>query len=221
MSAPAPIASLLATLTPLPLLDVDPEQPDPLNWREEPSIEELEAIEAEQAEAEQKLTLRDHVHAIEDIVEALDDEQLAPEVRERLSKALIEAIAGTREKVDKCSAALAMYEAIGSAIEIEISRLNERLTWARRQHQRLIDYILATMEASSLPKLDGWTSCLKAKKNPPKLVIAEGACIPDEFLVNPPAPAPRPDRDSIKRAIRAGFRIHGCSIVQQKRLERS
>lgn len=216
MTAPSP-ASLLAELAPLPLLDEDPAQPDPVSWREDPSDEDLDAIEAE----EQKLTLRDCVRSIEDIVEALDDDQLAPEVREALSKALIEAIAGTREKVDRCASVFAMYDGIESAIEIEISRLNDRLAWARRQRDRLTQYVLATMEASKLTKLDGWTSCLQARKNPPKVAIAEGACIPDEYLVTPPAPAPRPDRDAIKRAIRAGFTIHGCSIVQQTRLVRS
>lgn len=221
--SPAPIASLLAQLTPLPLIDADPDQPDPLTWREEPLDEDLDAIETELAieAAEQKMTLRDCVRTVEDIVEALDDEQLAPELRDALSATLVDAIAGTREKIDRTSSVFAMYEGIESAIEVEIGRLNERLAWARRQHQRLTDYVLATIEASKLPKLDGWTSCLKAQKNPPKVVIAEGACIPDEFLVTPPAPAPRPDRDSIKRALKAGFTIPGCSIVQAKRLVRS
>jgi hypothetical protein len=171
-----------------------------------------------------KISLRQHIEgvdAIADAIEQLDAKDLTPEVRDELSAALIGAIAGTKRKVDDTARVLAMFEHLGAAAKAEKDRLAKREAFYARQFERLNDYVLATLEASKLPKIEGETSTLRRQKNPPRLVIAPGTKIADEWLVYPDAPPPQPDKDAIKRAIKAKRVVEGCSLEADYRLVRS
>ncbi len=171
-----------------------------------------------------KISLRAHIEGVDAIaqtVESLDPDDLTPEDRDELSAMLIAAIAGTKRKTDDTARVLAMFEHLEAAAKGERDRLDARMKYFARQTQRLTDYILATLDASQLDRLDGETSTLRRQKNPARLVIAEGATIPEEFLVYPDPPAPHPDKDAIKRAIKAKREIFGCSLAATFRLVRS
>lgn len=171
-----------------------------------------------------RVSLRRHIEGVEaiaDTIEGLDDETLSAEDREELSAMLIDAIAGTKRKVDNTSNVLAMYEALEAGAKHEKERLAKRESFYARQIQRLTDYVIATMTASDIPKLEGETSTFALRKNPPSVVIEAGATFADEFMVYPEAPAPRPDKDAIKRALKAEREIAGASLVSSQRLVRS
>ena len=73
-------------------------------------------------------------------------------------------------------------------------------------------------------RLDGDTSSVSARLNPPKLIVDDEASIPREFFHLPepaPPPEPVPDKSLIKKAIAAGAVVAGCRLVQGCRLLRS
>ena len=170
------------------------------------------------------LTLVDRLDDISTILETLDslaDDEHSPQYREVLELQLTLAISGTREKVDRTSAVLGALQAASEGADCEIARLAQRKKRLEGAADRLTDYVLATLAASGMKKLDGHTSTLAARNNPPSVRIAEGATVPGEYLRQPPPPPPVPDKTALKLAIQAGAEIAGVFVVQTQRLVRS
>lgn len=164
----------------------------------------------------------EQVELIASTIEALDDTgEMSADVVEDLQHALITAIAGTREKVDHCAGALAAFEAARDAADREAQRLLERKRYMQRQYDRLARYVMVVLDASRLTKLEGLTSTLSLRNNPPAVAIADGAELPARFLRQPPPPPPEPDKGAIKLALKAGEVVPGCTLVQGQRLVRS
>lgn len=173
---------------------------------------------------ETRRTLADHVSGVEtiiDTIEGLDDEALTDQDRLELSEMLIAELAGTRKKVDNVSAALSTWESLEAAASREIERLDARRQRFARSRERLTDYVLATMEASRIPKLEGDFVTLTRRMNPPSVRIDDAEAVPGAFLRVPPVPAPQPDKSAIARALKAGADVEGCRLVQTARLVRS
>jgi len=175
-----------------------------------------------------KRSLFEHIRDVEgiaELVDALDDSnELAPELSAELSEKLIRAIAGTREKVDRCAGILALFEAAEAAAVAERARLDARALYFARQHDRLSEYVLAVLTASKLDRIDGETSTLTRHRNPPRVVIDDENAIPTEFLRWPdplPDPDPEPDKNAIKAAIRGGVEVPGARLVTTFKLVRS
>lgn len=160
-----------------------------------------------------KRSLFAHVAEVEDIANAVDQlgDELTPEAAEMLSAALCASIAGTKEKVDRTAAVLAAFEAAEAAAIAERSRLDLR---ARRFHlmtERLENYVLAVLTASNLDKIDGHTSTLARRKNPPKVVIDDEAVIPWDFM-RCPEPEPEPEAVPDKAAIAKALKVDPESV---------
>lgn len=173
---------------------------------------------------ETRRTLADHVSGVEaiiDTIEGLDDESLTDEDRTDLSEMLIAELAGTRKKVDNVSAALSTWESLEAAATREIERLDARRTRFARSRQRLTDYVLATMEASNLPKLEGDFVTLTRRLNPPSVLVDDAEAIPGAYMRVPPVPAPQADKTAIKAALKAGADVPGARLIQTARLCRS
>lgn len=220
---------------------LDNMQPDPEHWREEPlaSVAAPTATttsedDAEQARRRAPLTIVPRrslgalvggVEAIADAIEALDDETMTPELRDSLSEQLVEALAGTKKKVDSTSAVLAMFESLEAAAKAERERLEKREAYYARQTERLSTYVLAVLTASKLDKIDGETSTLAKRMNPPSVRIdVDVATLPAEFVryaAPPPPPPPAADKVGLKRALTAGRVIDGVRLERSARLVRS
>lgn len=165
------------------------------------------------------------VDALASLVESLDEgEDIEDEQRDQLHALMIDAISGTKEKVDRVCAVLAQYEAAAAAAAKEAERLVARKKHFERQRMRLEGYVLNTLEASQLPKIDGHTSTLAIRKNPPSVEIHDATKIPEIYMRTPeppPPPAPVPDKAAIKKAIGAGFTVEGAYLSNSYRLVRS
>jgi len=223
MTPPSPAADLLQSAASI------------IDWSEfnadvPPGTFGLALVPSDQRDAAQpvaatpRISLRAHIDGVEaicDTIEGLDDETLSDEEKLELSTMLIAAIAGTKAKVDNTSNVMAMYEGLEASAKREKERLAKREAWAARQLERLTDYVVATMTASNLAKLEGETSTFALRKNPASIVIEAGATMPHEFMAYPDAPPPRPDKDAIKRALKAGRSIAGASLVATNRLVRT
>jgi hypothetical protein len=160
------------------------------------------------------------VDLILEAIEQLDAENLTEERKLELSTDLISALAGTREKVDNVNTVISMWEGLEASAAVEIERLKKRAAGFARRRQRLTDYVLATMEASHLPKLDGETSTLALRRNPPSVCIDDMAQIPGEYL-RYPVPALTVDKPAIARDLKAHHDVPGARLVQSVRLVRT
>jgi hypothetical protein len=170
-----------------------------------------------------KRSLRDHLEGVDLIIEAieqLDAENITEERKLELSTDLISALAGTRQKVDNVNSVIGMYEGLEASAAAEIERLKKRTATFARQRTRLQDYVIATMEASKLPKLEGNTSTLALRKNPPSVRIEDETAVPRAYF-RFPLPPPVVDKASIASDLKRGVEIAGVRLVQTQRLVRS
>jgi hypothetical protein len=156
-----------------------------------------------------------------DTVEALDVEDLSPELREELTQDVTRAISGTREKVDIVSSTLAYFEAAQAAAISEIERLTKRHAYFARAQSRLEQYCVSVIETSKFTKLEGRISTLSTRQNPPSVVIAEGTVLPERFMRQPATPAPTADKSAIRTSLKHGATIEGCALVATTRLVRA
>ncbi len=170
-----------------------------------------------------RLTLLERVQEVDLIQEtlaALDDEGIDDETREQLGARLIEATFGTKEKIDRTAAKLAEFEAAIAAVDVEMKRLKARKEFFERQGRRLEGYVLSVMVNSGHKRIDGFTSGLQWQLNPAKLEISEGTKFDASFMRTPKVPDPEPDKEAIKKAMKAGVHFEGCKLIQHPRLER-
>jgi hypothetical protein len=161
------------------------------------------------------------VDLIQDTLEALEEEGITPEISEMLTKELIAALAGTRDKIDRTCGVLAAFEAAAEAAQHEIDRLDKRKAHFVRQHGRLEAYALAALQLTNQKTLEGHTSKLSARLNPPSVIIDDSSRIPAEFMRTPTPPPPTPDKMAIKKALAANIPVPSCRIVRTYRLERA
>jgi hypothetical protein len=175
-----------------------------------------------------RFSLYEHVRDVEgiaDIVEALDPEDIDPDVAEQLAAALCAAIAGTKDKIDRTTSVLMQFETAEAAAKAEASRLEARAKYFARQRERLEAYCLAVLDASKLERIEGNTSAIARRKNPPKVVIDDERELPPEFWRSPPVPpipADQPDKGAIAKALKADPEsVPGCRLHRNYRLQRS
>jgi hypothetical protein len=156
-------------------------------------------------------------------LEAMDAEDLAPELRAELERELNAAIAGTREKIDRTASVLAALEAAELAAAAEMKRLATRKDRMVRQRERLENYVIGVLATAGVRKFDGFTSTLTARANPASVVIEAATLLPVEFLrlPKPVPPDPAPDKVAIKAALGRGEFVPGCRLAQTMRLVRS
>lgn len=83
----------------------------------------------------------------------------------------------------------------------------------------LEQYLLMNLQFIGLQKVESPELTVSIRKNPPAVVIDDEAQVPQEYIVVPPPPAPRPDREAIKRALKDGADVPGCRLTQGERLE--
>lgn len=238
--APPPsLVSLLEESIDLYLGDgFDIEQPDPFSWMDENLAESVAAAKPNGARLfvmpspatsiaipePPKRSLREHVNLVDYIacsVEALDNEELTEEVRRELTAQLLEAMAGTREKVDSTARVLAMFQGFQAAAKAERERLQKREAYFGRQIDRIETYVIAILETSKLDRIEGDTNTLALRKNPPAVIIDDAAAIPAEYMRTPPPPAAVPDKVAIKRALAAKKAVAGARLDQGVQLVRS
>lgn len=197
------------------------DQPDPFSWSEE-QVAEYDAAHAPETPATPALALVpkrslralvEGVEAIAGAVEALDDDEMTPALRDALSEQLIGALAGTRKKVDDTARVIAMFEALNAAAIAERDRLDRRAAYYARQVERIEIYVMAVLTASNLDKIDGETSALARRKNPASVEIVDTASIPREYFRHKPAPPPEPDKTSIIRDLKKQRDVPGARIA--------
>lgn len=164
----------------------------------------------------------DEVETILQTLESLEDSENSESYQQELQEQLIRTITGTREKIDKCGAALSALTAAANTADIEATRQQNRSKRFTARAACLESYLLATMTASQLPKLDGFVVTFAQRKNPHAVTVDDETQIPAAFLRTPPPPPPSPDKTAIKDALKLNpAAVPGCRLTQSIRLVRS
>lgn len=161
------------------------------------------------------------IDLIESTLDAMEAEDLTPELCDELERELNDAITGTREKIDRTASVLAAFEAGELAAAAEMKRLGVRKDRLARQRERLEGYVLGVLAGAGVKKLDGFTSTLTMRANPVSVVI-DGE-VPADYMRTPEprSPVAVPDKALIKAAITNGVPVAGARLAQTIRLVRS
>lgn len=161
------------------------------------------------------LTLYQLTGALKEFEAVADDEMPEEAVRDTL-----EALRG---EVEVKAADIILYgrnqEALAWAIEDAAKAMKERAARIRRRIDWLHSYVLQNMRSSGISKIETPQVCVSVQKNPPSVVIDTDWLIPEEFLVQPEPPPPKPDKKAICDAIKSGKEVPGCHLEQSERLK--
>lgn len=105
-------------------------------------------------------------------------------------------------------------EATGAAAASK--RMKERAESLDNRVKWLREYALRAMEACNLPEIstDEWSA--KVAKSPPKIIIADDAMIPAQYIRT--TVKTEPDKTALKAALQAGDVLPGVALVSGHRL---
>lgn len=124
-----------------------------------------------------------------------------------------------RDKAVQVAAFTQNLEATAEAVRQAAKAMLSRADRIEKRAESVRAYLLFQMQAAGITKVECPWFTLAIRKNPPAVVVDDEAQVPEEFIVQPPPPAPRPDKDAIKRALKSGQEVPGCRLIQGERLE--
>jgi hypothetical protein len=110
-------------------------------------------------------------------------------------------------------------EATAAAIKEAEKQMAERRKCLEARTAYLTERLKTGMEIAGVTELSCPHFAIKVKKNPASVDIFEPALIPTEFMRQPEAPPPAPDKKAIAEAIKAGREVPGAALAQGTRLD--
>jgi len=79
-------------------------------------------------------------------------------------------------------------------------------------------YVLDAMQSNGIQRIDCPLFAISIAKNPPAVEIFDERQLPNDYLTDPPPPAPVPDKKLIAQVLKAGHDVPGARLVQGVRL---
>ena len=144
-------------------------------------------------------------------IEDIDEETLAN---------TLEGLGGEiTEKATNVSAFVRNMETFADSVEEAARAMQARAATIRKKADRTRAYLLNCMQGAGISKIQSPHFTIALRKNPPSVLIAESASIPEKYMVVPLPPPPRPDKKLIADALKAGEVIDGCQLHQSERLD--
>lgn len=162
------------------------------------------------------LALYELVGQYRELEKLADSGDLPPEV----IRDTLEALTGELEtKATNVAMFTRNLEAAADAIDKAAEAMQERALRLRKRSEAVKAYLLFNMQASGITKISSPEFTLTVRKNPEAVHLADGVVLPVEYMEQPPAPPPRPDKKKIKEALKAGVVIDGAWLESGERLE--
>lgn len=109
-------------------------------------------------------------------------------------------------------------EAFRAQVMDAIQAMAQRADRAKRRAEAARAYLKEQMERAGIAKIESPWFDLAIRKNPPRLIVAEDALIPREYLRVVPESL-TPDKAAIARALKAGEEVDGCRLESTTRLD--
>jgi hypothetical protein len=136
---------------------------------------------------------------------------------------LTDTLAGLGGEITEKATNVAYYcqnlESFADQVTEAAQKMLARAVRLRKRSQAVRDYLLQNMKGAGIEKITAPEFTIAIRKNPAAVMIFDDASVPAEFMVQPPAPPPRPDKIALKAALKAGRTIEGVWLEQAERLE--
>lgn len=97
-----------------------------------------------------------------------------------------------------------------SAYEAEISAFEERKKKAKAKAEKLLNYLTSELNGQGFES----TKCAVSFRRSEKVEVDNKELIPKEFLKEKVSVTYDPDKNAIKKAIKAGQIINGCRLIE-------
>ncbi len=150
--------------------------------------------------------IEDHVQALLNTLEMVDDPGQKAEITEDIRRALEAEV----RKVDGVAAYLSQCAASQAACKAEIERIRGISdVWAGRE-KRVRSYVQGVMEQFDLPKLEGATASFSLRAVPSSVVIVDESAIPEIFKRT--TVVVDIDKKGVAAAIKAGQDVPGADL---------
>lgn len=140
------------------------------------------------------------------------------ELRAEIEQEIAQLVAAEKSKVDGVCRMLAHFEAQAQFATDEAKRLTQRKRQFEIAGERLERCARIAMEIAGKQQLDGNTSRLKLRLNPPAVLITNAEAVPSAYQIVKTDVSI--DKGAIKRAIQSGLDVPGAELIQSDRLER-
>lgn len=145
-----------------------------------------------------------------------DTDDLPPEV----IRDTLEGLTGTLEaKATNVAKFTLGLEAEAAMIEDAARQMLERAARRKTRAENIRNYLLFNLQACGVSEVTCPEFTMRVRKNPEAVEIDDPDQVPSEFMVQPDPPAPRPDKNAIKAALKAGETVRGCWLRSGERLE--
>lgn len=141
------------------------------------------------------------------------DEQTIADTLEAEGGALV-------EKGQNVAFVVRNLEASAEAIKQAEAAMAARRKAIENRAARIRAYLLDGMRIAGIQKIESPYFAISIKRNPPAVDVFDEAQVPAEYRRDPPPPPPpAPDKKLIAQAIKDGFDVPGCRLVQGERIE--
>lgn len=99
-----------------------------------------------------------------------------------------------------------------AGIKERMTELNERKARLERRVEAKREIVCRTMDKANLQKIERPDFTLSLRKSPPAVLITDEKLIPDDYLIHPEPPAPKPDKAGIAVALKGGKEVPGATL---------
>ena len=148
-------------------------------------------------------------------MDVLNDLDLPPEV----VADTLESISGDLEaKCTNVGLVIRNMESLEEQIDSEINRLKAKKERVAARVKGIREYLLQNMQRCEFSRITSPWFTLSVRNNPPKVVIHDPASVPQEYMRQPPIPAPEPDKKAIAEALKRGEEVGDCYLEQTQSL---
>ncbi len=119
------------------------------------------------------------------------------------------------KKVTNICAFVRELEARSKVFAEEAKRLADRGRTLKNKGTRLKTYVLDSMNARGVKKIEGDLVGARVQKSAPSVEITDLEAIPGDYMIQPP---PEPRKTLLKDALKAGEAIPGAELTQHTHL---
>lgn len=131
--------------------------------------------------------------------------------------ALGEVKGAIEEKAGNIATIVRMMDYDAEIIKTEEKRLKARREVIENKRDNIKKYLQLQMEIAGIPKIKTPTTTVTVQSNPAALQITDESKIPPKYLTIVPAQH-LPNKDEIKKALKAGEEVPGAMLTQGKSL---
>jgi hypothetical protein len=139
---------------------------------------------------------------------------------EEVLRDTLEGLEGTLElKATNIAMFILGLEAEAKMIDEAAEAMKARAERRRRRAEGIRNYVLFQLGQAGITKVNCPEFTISVRKNPDAVQIDDPERVPAEYMVQPPAPPPRIDKNAIKADLKAGKSVAGCWLRSGERLE--